>query len=421
MIKGLRKSDFFGPVLTIMSGSTLAQLIPLFTEPFLVRLFSPVEFGILALFLAVATLFSSIATARYEMAIVLPKSDKTAINILALSLSIVLLMTIVSGLVILFFGAQISLWADSPELLGFLKWVPLFVLFSGLFQSFNQWATRRKYYRNIAASKMSQSSTNAAVSLGTGFMGMNAIGLIWGQLSGWMMASFPLVFKFWKKDKALLSSVNRTEMIQQAKEYSDFPKINSAHVLSDIGQQSLVNFIIARFFGDATLGFYSRMIRIVKVPAGFIGAAMGQVFYQRASEQWQKDENIRPILKQQVKPMLFLGIPIFAILAAFGPQIFGFVLTEEWTIAGRYAQLLSPWLFLNFLISPFTTIPLITHQQKKFFIMSVGMNVFMVLAFLMGYYYFNAIESALIMISIIQVVFHLYLAYWFYQISAKRP
>lgn len=421
MIEKLKKSGFMGPVLTIMSGSTLAQLIPLASEIILVRLFTPTEFGILALFLAVATLFSTLATARYEMAIVLPKEDHKAINILALSLFISLLMTIFSGTIVWIFGEQISQMAKSPALFPFLKWVPLFVLVSGIFQSFNLWTTRKKYYKNIAYSKVSQSGTNASVSIGTGYLGFNAIGLIWGQISGWFTGSLPLIFKFWKHDKNLLKSVNRAEIVKQAKEHSDFPKINSLHVLSDIGQQSIISVIISRFFSDAVLGFYGRMIRIVKVPAGFIGSAVGQVFYQKASEQWQKNNNIRGLFTNQVKMMTILGLPIFIILAFFGPQIFGFVLGDEWSIAGRYAQILSPWLFLNFLISPFTHIPLITHNQKRFFALSLSMNIMVIFAFVIGYVSDGTIETSLMIVCAFQVIFHLYLGYWFYKISNLHP
>lgn len=419
MLNKLRESEFNRHVLTILSGSTLAQLIPLVSEPILVRFFTPVEFGILALFLGVATIFSSIATARYEMAIVLPSQDDAAINILALSLIITVVMSLFSALVILVFGGQIALLANSQGLFEFLKWVPLYVLFAGVFQSFNQWATRKKYFGNVATSKLSQSTSNAVVSIGTGWGGWNAIGLILGQLSGWFAASLPLFYKFYKKDSKQFAYVSKQKMLAQAREYQDFPKVNSAHILSDIGQQSLVSFIIANYFTDRTLGFYSRMIRIVKVPAGFIGTAVGQVFYQKASEQWQKDYNIRPLLLKNMKIMSLIGIPIFTVLALFGPQIFAFVLGKQWAIAGSYAQILTPWLLLNFMISPFTDIPLIANKQKKFFLLSLGMNIMVVLAFVIGYYINESIETAFIFISVFQVIFHLYLAYWFWNISKK--
>jgi O-antigen/teichoic acid export membrane protein len=411
------KSGFFGPVLTIMSGSTLAQLIPLLTEPILARLFTPMEFGILALFLAVATIFASVATGRYEMAVVLPSKDEDAINLLALSLIITIFMTMLSGLVVIFFGENIASWAGNSDLISFLRWVPLFVFISGLFQTFNQWATRKKSYRNIAASKITQSSTNGAVSIGTGYALWGSIGLIFGQIAGWFMGFVPLFVKFWRNDRNLLSLIRKSEVKRLAQIYSDFPRINSMHVLTDIGQQSLVNFIISRFYSGEILGFYSRMIRIVKVPAGFIGAAVGQVFYQKASEQWQKDQNIRSLLTNQMKIVGIFGLPIFIIPALFGPQIFGFVLGEAWMVAGQYAQLLSPWLLLNFLISPFSYIPLIVNRQKRFFMLSLVMNILVILAFLSGYLMKEDIFFSLILLTIIQVVFHLYLGWWFYKIS----
>lgn len=414
------KSDFYKSILTILSGSTLAQLIPLFTEPILVRLFTPLEFGILALFLAVATIFSSVATARYEMAIVLPKSDQSAVNLLFLSLLIAVFMTVVSGIIVFLFGHNISLLVNAPELREFLIWVPLFVFVAGVYQSFNMWTTRKKYFKNMAASKVSQSGSNAAIAVGSGFAGANAFGLILGQIGGWFAGSIPLFFKFWKRDRKLISEVSSKQLKEEARKHSDFPKVNSMHVLSDIGQQSLFNFILSRFFGGSILGFYSRMIRIVKVPAGFIGSAVGQVFYQKAGEQWQKNQNIRSLYASQLKLMLLLGLPIFGILALWGSEIFGFVLTEKWAIAGEYAQILSPWLFLNFAISPFTHIPLITGKQKTFFALSLIMNISVLMALIIGYYWKGNIETALYLVCSIQVVFHFVLMFWFYRISAFK-
>lgn len=419
-MKGLEgKSDFYKSVLTILSGSTLAQLIPLITEPILVRLFTPLEFGILALFLAVATIFSSIATARYEMAIVLPKSDKSAINILFLSLLIAVFMSLLSGLIVLVFGEDISSLVNAPGLNEFLIWVPLFVLAAGIFQSLNMWTTRRKNFKNMAVSKVTQSGSNATIAVGSGWAGANVMGLISGQVGGWFAGGIPLFYKFWKKDRKLITEVSGSRMKVEAKTHSDFPRVNSLHVLSDIGQQSLFNLMVSRFFGGSTLGFYSRMIRIVKVPAGFIGSAVGQVFYQKAGEQWQENQDVRLIYTSQLKLMLILGLPIFGILALWGPEIFGFVLTQKWVIAGEYARILSPWLFLNFAISPFTHIPLIVGKQKSFFALSLTMNISVLLALIISYYWKGNIETALYLVCAIQVFFHLLLMVWFFRISKK--
>jgi O-antigen/teichoic acid export membrane protein len=414
---GNAPSEFNKSVATILGGSTLAQLIPLGSEIILVRLFTPVEFGILALFLAVATIFSSVAGLRYEQAIVLAKEDSSAINILILSMGIAVIIALLSGIIVYFFGNLIASWVDAALLNQYLKWAPLYILVFGVFQSFNLWATRKKYYRRIAGSKISQSGSNALVAIGSGWKGAQAGGLIAGHIVGGLFASMPLVWKFWKQDRHLLSLVSWEGIKEEAIKHKDFPRINSLHILSDIGQQSIFSTLIARLYGSGVLGFYSRMIRIVKVPAGFIGSAVGQVFYQTAIEEWQKSKNIRPAFSKQLKKMIYLGIPIFALLAIWGPEIFGFVLTEKWEIAGKYAQILSPWMFLNFIVSPFTYIPLIAEKQQRFFTISLVMNLSVIASLLVAYALNDHFETALYFLCTVQVIFHSYLLYWLYKIA----
>ena len=78
------KSEFTRNVLTLMTGTTIAQAIPIAISPILTRLYTPKDFGVLALFVAITSIFGSIANGRYELAIMLPKKDEDAVNILAL-------------------------------------------------------------------------------------------------------------------------------------------------------------------------------------------------------------------------------------------------------------------------------------------------------------------------------------------------
>ena len=85
MLKRLKpKSEFSKNVVTLMTGTTIAQAIPIAISPILTRIYSPEDFGMFALYFSILALVGVIATARYEIAIVLPKDDEEAIKILAL-------------------------------------------------------------------------------------------------------------------------------------------------------------------------------------------------------------------------------------------------------------------------------------------------------------------------------------------------
>ena len=74
----LRKSDYFKNLVLLTTGVGFSQFIPLLLLPILTRFFTPYDFGVLAIFLALIQLISLTSTFRLEMAILLPKKDTDA-------------------------------------------------------------------------------------------------------------------------------------------------------------------------------------------------------------------------------------------------------------------------------------------------------------------------------------------------------
>ena len=73
MIKNLKpKSEFSKNVLTLMTGTTIAQAIPIAISPILTRIYSPEDFGVFVLYTAIVSLVTAISTGKYELAIMLP-------------------------------------------------------------------------------------------------------------------------------------------------------------------------------------------------------------------------------------------------------------------------------------------------------------------------------------------------------------
>ena len=70
-IPDLAKSEFFRNVCTLISGTTLAQIIPLAIYPALSRLYTPEDFGVFALYTSILTISNIMATAKYELDILM--------------------------------------------------------------------------------------------------------------------------------------------------------------------------------------------------------------------------------------------------------------------------------------------------------------------------------------------------------------
>lgn len=410
------KSEFYRNVLTLMTGTTIAQAIPIAISPILTRIYRPEDFGVFALYMSLVAFISIIITARYEVAIVLPKDDEDAINILALSFLIMISIIILSTFIIIFFKDNILNLFNAQSVGNLLYLVPLSLLLAGLNQTFNYWSNRRAYFKNISSSQIMQS---VGIGISQPTLGYFSIygGLVFGNMIARTISAFVYIDKFLKNDKELLLKIDKNIMIKNMKEYKDFPLINSLHAFSDIARTSGSVMLISSFFGSAILGFYALSLRVLQVPVGIVGSALGQVLYQKFTTIHNNEEALYPYVKKVVIRLFFISLPLFTILYIITPSLFAFVFGEKWKIAGEYSQILVPYLFMNFLVSPISSIPVILGKQKEIFYISLfGNMLFLIVIVIFSRYDFL---TSLVAIAISQFIFYSYVIYWYF-INVKR-
>jgi O-antigen/teichoic acid export membrane protein len=371
MIKKLKpKSEFSRNVLTLMTGTTVAQAIPIAISPILTRIYTPEDFGIFALFFAIISIFGAIANGRYELAIMLPQKDEDAINIFALGFIITVLLSLFLLIVILIFHDNIVNYLDNEKIGIWLYFVPFAVFFVGLFNILNYYNTRKKEYKSLANAKVIKSIILAVTQLSIGFIKQGAMGLITGQILSQIFANMRL-FKNIIKNKTLLSHISKENIIKQAKRYKDFPKFSLWGIFANILSIQLTNILISSFFSVATLGFYSLVQKILGMPSALIGSSIGQVFFQEASQARQKHGNSSFVFRHTVKKLLLIGIMAFGILYFIVEDLFALVFGEEWRIAGMYAQIILPLFFIRFIYASVSTTYSIFNKLKLEFIWQI--------------------------------------------------
>lgn len=416
----LPKGGFLHNVLTLMTGTAIAQAIPILISPILTRLYSPGDFGLLALYTSVVSMIAVIVTARYEVAIMLPENDEDAVNLGALSLSIAVVISALTLLAVWYFNAPIARFLGKPDIAKWLYLVPIAVLTIGISQVLNYWSTRRNQYRRLAVARVAQSVANGSVNLGQGFASMGVSGLIVGNLAGQVLSAGVLIRQAWPDLLKYRSSVRWDRMRHNANVYQDFPKVNSLQAFVDILQSSGVVFLISSLFGSAVLGFYSFTLRILQAPFGLLGASVSQVFYQKASEIYKNGGDLQVLVKKTILSLSAMALPIFLILGFFAPPLFGFVFGKEWREAGTYAQLLVPWIFLNFIVSPISQVPIIVGEQKRNFMLAVIGNSLILLSVIYGGFIAHNIRAGFYVLSGSISVYYLVIILWIFKISKKK-
>ncbi|MDT8393258.1 MAG: oligosaccharide flippase family protein [Bacteroidales bacterium] len=380
----LHNSEFVRNVGTLMSGTAIAQALPVLVSPILSRLYSPEDFGVLALFMAIGIVISVVSTGRYELAIMLPEEKRDAMNILALAVILTAITSLITFVLLLLFKNVIAGFFNEPGIVQWLYFIPLVVLFTGSYNAFNYWSTRNKTFNRNAASRISQSSVMVGTNLGMGFAGSGAAGLIAGYIAGQLVATIVLALKTVRNFSAALKDISKELILHNARKYRNFPRINTPHAFIGSLQDHGIVYVIMAFFSKSILGSYSFAFRLVTAPTALIGSSIYQVFYQKASRAQQEGQDIQPMVIRIYRNLAVMGFPIFAILFFYAPPIFSFVFGEEWIVAGEIAAIISPWLFLNFIVSPVSCITVIMNRQFQGMLLSVADVSLKVLAIVIG-------------------------------------
>ena len=375
MIQRLKpKSEFSRNVLTLMTGTTIAQAIPIAISPILTRIYTPEDFGLLALFVAITSIFGSIANGRYELAIMLPEKDEDAINIAALSLLIAIVFSVLLLILVIFFNNRITGLMGNSEIGLWLYFVPFVVFMTGLYNVLNYLNIRKKLYIDIARANIYKSVGMAMVQIGVGIIKTGASGLLLGQI----VSHFISNLRLGKNTLINYNIKNLSWSIQKkmAIKYIKFPKYSLWAGLANTSSAHVTSILVYIVYNLSTLGFYSLTQRAMAMPASLIGSAIGQVFFQEASEEKKLTGTAVNSFKKTLRNLFFSGALVFFVLFWFVEDIFTLVFGEEWRVAGHYAKILIPLFFVQFFVSPLTMMNVIFNKNE------VGMYWQFILLFL---------------------------------------
>src|SRR6478752_7286707 len=102
MTNGLR-SGYSKNIITLVTGTTLAQAIPIAISPILTRLYTPEDFGVFAIYFSASTVLAVFATGKYEMAITLPEDREQSRHLVQLSVLIAAILSLFLLVVVLLF------------------------------------------------------------------------------------------------------------------------------------------------------------------------------------------------------------------------------------------------------------------------------------------------------------------------------
>lgn len=407
-----KQSDFVGNAAVMITGTGIAQMIPILVIPVLTRLYTPDEIGLLATFISLFTIFSTIAAGQYEPAIIMPESESEGKRLLHIATILSVFSGILLWFVVIIFGDSVSRAMGVPAIAPFMWLIPICVTAQGLFMSFSFGLNRGKEYRNIALGKVNQTGSTAIIQILGGLAGWGLIGLIAAKVVGVALSAVYLGIALYRKIPNMFTGERFSEIRHTAREYSNYPKYRAPHALTGSVSGNMPVILFVSFFTETIAGYYAMAFRATYAPVQIVSAALGQVFGKRLADKKHTGENVRSFVSSSILNLAAMGIIPFALLFIAGPTVFGFILGSEWAVTGDYVRVLIPFVYLTFISQPLSYIPLVYERQKKAFIIFLFSSVLRMLGIFMGIW-LSSFYISLLLYSATGVAVLLYQLYWY--------
>jgi O-antigen/teichoic acid export membrane protein len=419
VIKKIKQSEVWRNLFKVLSSASIAQVIPILIYPLLTRIFHAEQFGLLALYQGICAILIIPASGCYEFAIMIPEKDEDAWNLLAFGLFLGASVSFLSLIISVLFANPFARILGNPAIAPWLPLISLSVFLAIIYIFFTFWANRKKNYSIIAGYTIYQSTVVSGSKLGLGYAGFLNGGLIGGAIIGQFISSTWLAYKVMRKYSEFLSRLNWNKMFAQAKRFNNFPKFRMLHALTNSFSGNLPVFIFTSYFSPVFAGYWSLAFSVVYKPMSLFTNSLMQVFSQRMIERANQGNSIHKHVKEVIVKMILVGVAPFIIVGIAAPWIFALIFGSEWYTAGKYLQVMIPWLFTLYLAAPFSFIADLAGKQGIQFLLAFTNLILRLIALGVGIAAHN-IMLALVLFTIGGVATNLFYLFWYLKLSKRK-
>ena len=260
------------------------------------------------------------------MAILLPKRDNNAVNVLGLSILISMIVSFLiflTFIILAFFNKNIF---DSTGIGNIILLIPLSTLLIGIYSSLNYWNNRRKNYKLLSLGRVIHSLSVVIITILLGFTILKDSGLIFGTIIGQIIVTTILITIIFSKEKAYLNKINYKMISTLAKRYIKFPKFLIAGHLMNTSSSQLPLILFSSYFMSPVGGFFLLTQRVISLPISILSSSIGDVFRQQASIDYAQNKNCIKLYLSTFRKLFLISFIPFIIFYFTAPILFEIVL-----------------------------------------------------------------------------------------------
>ena len=289
------------------------------------------------------------------MAIIHPKKDKTAGNLLVLSQIFNLLFNVILFILIYFFNEKILEFLNiSSKYSIFIYLVPVGTFLYNFYQSHHYWLIRKKAFVSVSVNKFVRRGTEGTVQIVFKFI-FQQVGLILGDILGHFVNCLSGIIQS-KKKGLTINGISTIKIKYVAKKYLEYPKYNMISSFMGVFSLLVPTLIINKFFSSEYAGYYDLSKLVLSIPLALIAGSIANVLLQHFSEKKSSRISIKRDFFIVFVGVLVIAIIEIVVISLFGERLFSIIFGQEWEISGRISTILVWSYAINFMAFSFSSL-----------------------------------------------------------------
>ena len=349
------KKDIF----SLISYASIGNLIPIISLPFLVKLYSPEQFGQVTLYTVFLIIFSNILSLKYDQAILVSKNKDETITLFLSSLTLTIFSSISILTLVLLSSLFLNFSLDN-----------IFLIFFGIIFQFLTSTIFIYHNRNMNISFMNLSKTlplilYVLVAFTLPFFNLDLNQpLVYTRLISLFISSIVLIFGMYSDFSNYSFSIEKSKKVLQ--EYINYPKnILPSKALNMISKNS-TDIFISILFGNAILGIFSISRRIVSIPEMVISRPLETYFRRKVfTNNSLNTKKLKTTFFKYFKNISISSLFVYLSLVFIAPEILPYIFTgKEWGDIIPVVTVLSLGYTVSFVVVPFMSVFRILKIEK---------------------------------------------------------
>lgn len=364
---GLNTETFWRSVAIVLSGTAMAQAIPVIGSLVLARLYLPADFGQFAAWLGVVSIAAVLITGRYEVALAL-EGDGEPRRVGAFA---ALTCVAAGGGALLLTAVVVLCW--SPEVFRhtsrlLILAMPPAAMAIATAQVLQTWAAANGQYGALNRMRIAQALGVTGLQLGVGAAWPSAASLGLAHLAGtaggilmaWHLAR-PGRWPGWQGCADFMRRHRR------------FPMLSLPADVANTAASQLPLMLMASRFGADVAGQLALTFRTLSAPIALMAAAVLDVFKRRAATAFRERGECRAEYIQTFWVLAAGAVVAGLAIGLLGERLFAVVFGEPWREAGRMSVWLAPLFALRFVASPLSYTLYVAGRQHTDLFWQVGL------------------------------------------------